>query len=172
MVSAAEKYASEIEIFTLGRGFRTQISRSSVQKRRFNQSMTRLFGRTDFFNRIGRMQPFGPNGSEPYIGIRTPSAWLADRYKPVNYRLTYALLDYDGLTRPLICPKYALTWWSPFLTTKTQKNVATHRRHRRPFLKRPLDGILPLPQSPSESMPIGLRTNGQYPSPQAKQMSY
>jgi hypothetical protein len=32
MVSAAEKYASEIEIFTFGRGFRTQISRSSVQK--------------------------------------------------------------------------------------------------------------------------------------------
>ncbi len=54
MVCAAEKYASEIEIFTFGRGFRTQISRSSVQKRRFNQSMTRLFGRTDFFNRIGQ----------------------------------------------------------------------------------------------------------------------
>lgn len=59
MVSAAEKYASEIEIFTFGRGFRTQISRSSVQKRRFNQSMTRLFGRTDFFNRIGHKQPVG-----------------------------------------------------------------------------------------------------------------
>jgi hypothetical protein len=54
MVSAAEKYASEIETFTFGRGFRTQILRSSVQKRRFNQSMTRLFGRTDFFNRIGQ----------------------------------------------------------------------------------------------------------------------
>ncbi|MVF49827.1 hypothetical protein F9Z43_10945 [Pseudomonas monteilii] len=57
MVSAAEKYASEIEIFTFGRGFRTQISRSSVQKRRFNQSMTGLFGRTDFFNRVGRFLP-------------------------------------------------------------------------------------------------------------------
>ncbi|CAI8904148.1 conserved hypothetical protein [Pseudomonas sp. IT-P171] len=54
MVSAAEKYASEIEIFTFDRGFGAQISRSSVQKRRFNQSMTRLFGRTDFFNRIGQ----------------------------------------------------------------------------------------------------------------------
>ena len=52
MISAAEKYASEIEIFTFGRGFRTQISRSSVQKTRFNQPMTKLFGRTDFFNRI------------------------------------------------------------------------------------------------------------------------
>jgi hypothetical protein len=30
MVSAAEKYASEIEIFTFVRGFQTQISRSSV----------------------------------------------------------------------------------------------------------------------------------------------
>ena len=36
MVSAAEKYASEIEIFTYGRGFRTQISRSNVKKRRFH----------------------------------------------------------------------------------------------------------------------------------------
>ncbi|QHF46856.1 hypothetical protein PspS35_24795 [Pseudomonas sp. S35] len=32
MVSTAEKYASEIEIFTFGRGFQTQISRSSLQK--------------------------------------------------------------------------------------------------------------------------------------------
>jgi len=30
MVSAAEKYASDIEIFTFSRGFQTQISRSSV----------------------------------------------------------------------------------------------------------------------------------------------
>jgi hypothetical protein len=30
MVSAAEKYASEIEIFTFGRGCQAQISRSSV----------------------------------------------------------------------------------------------------------------------------------------------
>jgi len=58
MVSAAEKYAPEIEIFTFGRGFRTRISRSSGQKRRFNQSMTRLFGRTDFFNRINPKQSY------------------------------------------------------------------------------------------------------------------
>jgi len=32
MVSTAEKYASEIEIFTFGRVFQMQISRSSVQK--------------------------------------------------------------------------------------------------------------------------------------------
>ena len=31
-VSAAEKHASENEIFTFGRGFQKQISRSSVQK--------------------------------------------------------------------------------------------------------------------------------------------
>ena len=52
MVSAAEKYASEIEIFTFGRGFQTQISRCSVQKRRFHLSMIRHFWMTDFFNRI------------------------------------------------------------------------------------------------------------------------
>ncbi|RON14979.1 hypothetical protein BK662_14950 [Pseudomonas frederiksbergensis] len=60
MVCASEKYASKIEIFTFGRGFRTRISRSSVQKRRFHQSMTMQFGQTDFFNRIGQKQPFRP----------------------------------------------------------------------------------------------------------------
>jgi hypothetical protein len=54
MVCASEKYASEIEIFTFGRGFRTRISRSSVQKRRFHQSMVRQFGQSDFFKRIGQ----------------------------------------------------------------------------------------------------------------------
>jgi len=57
MVCASGKYASEIEIFTFGRGFRTRISRSSVQKRHFHQSMIRPFGQTDFFNRIGRSLP-------------------------------------------------------------------------------------------------------------------
>jgi len=57
MVCASEKYASEIEIFTFGRASRTRISRSSVQKRRFHQSMIRQFGQTDFFNRIGRSLP-------------------------------------------------------------------------------------------------------------------
>ena len=68
MVSAAEKYASEIEISTFGRGFRTQISRSSVQKRRFNQSMTRLFGRTDFFNRIGHKRSFKLDRINEWLG--------------------------------------------------------------------------------------------------------
>jgi hypothetical protein len=57
MVCASKKYASEIEIFTFGRGFQNRISRSSVQKRRFHQSMIRQFGQTDFFNKIGRYQP-------------------------------------------------------------------------------------------------------------------
>lgn len=67
MVSAAENYAFEIEIFTFGRGLRTQILRSSVQKRCFNQSMTWLFGRTDVFNRIGRFLTFA-------MGINRPKA--------------------------------------------------------------------------------------------------
>jgi hypothetical protein len=33
MVCASEKYASEIEIFTFGRGFRTRISHGRVQNR-------------------------------------------------------------------------------------------------------------------------------------------
>ncbi|MEX5541895.1 hypothetical protein [Pseudomonas poae] len=36
--STAEKYASEIEISILSRGFRAQISRSCAQERRFQQS--------------------------------------------------------------------------------------------------------------------------------------
>ena len=35
MVSTAEKYALEIEIFTLSRGFRARISRSCTQKKHF-----------------------------------------------------------------------------------------------------------------------------------------
>ncbi|WP_238543142.1 hypothetical protein [Pseudomonas sp. GM78] len=56
MVSTAEKYALEIEIFTLCRGFRTQISRSCAQKRRFPQPECGQSGRTDFFNTIGQKQ--------------------------------------------------------------------------------------------------------------------
>ncbi|PMZ87072.1 hypothetical protein C1X61_19770 [Pseudomonas sp. FW215-T2] len=52
MVSTTEKYALEIEIFTLSRGFRGQISRSGAQKRRFQRSVCGQSGRTDFFNRI------------------------------------------------------------------------------------------------------------------------
>ena len=57
MVCPSEKYASEIKIFTFGRGVRNRISRSSAQKRRFKQSMIRPFGQSDFFNRIGRLLP-------------------------------------------------------------------------------------------------------------------
>jgi hypothetical protein len=52
MVCASEKYASEIEIFTFGRGFQTRISHSRVRKGHFHQSIIRQFGQTDFFNRI------------------------------------------------------------------------------------------------------------------------
>ncbi|WP_322618085.1 hypothetical protein [Pseudomonas sp. BIC9C] len=54
MVSTVEKYALEIEIFTLSRGFRAQISRSGAQKRRIQRAVCGQSGRTDFFNRIGR----------------------------------------------------------------------------------------------------------------------
>ncbi|QHF38991.1 hypothetical protein PspS34_12280 [Pseudomonas sp. S34] len=52
MVSTTEKYALEIEIFTLNRGFRVQISRSGARKRRFQRSVCEQSGSTDFFNRI------------------------------------------------------------------------------------------------------------------------
>ncbi|MFL8989552.1 hypothetical protein Q8X48_14670 [Pseudomonas sp. QLc11A] len=53
-VSTTEKYALEIEIYFFGKRSRTRISRSSVQKRCFHPSMFERFGKTDFFNRIGR----------------------------------------------------------------------------------------------------------------------
>ncbi|AKV10078.1 hypothetical protein B723_28230 [Pseudomonas fluorescens NCIMB 11764] len=52
MVSTTQKYALEIEIFTLSLGFGAQISRSDAQKRRFQRSVWGQSGRTDFFNRI------------------------------------------------------------------------------------------------------------------------
>jgi hypothetical protein len=52
-----EKYALEIEIFTLSRGFRAQISRSGAQKTHFQLSVRGQSGRTDFFNSIGQKLP-------------------------------------------------------------------------------------------------------------------
>jgi len=54
MVSTAEKYAPEIEIFNLSRGFRARISRSGAQKTHFQRSECGRSGRTDFFNSIGQ----------------------------------------------------------------------------------------------------------------------
>ena len=54
VVSTGEKYASEIEILTFGRGYRAWISRSNVQQRCFHRSICGWSGRTDFFNRIGQ----------------------------------------------------------------------------------------------------------------------
>jgi hypothetical protein len=62
IVSTAEKYALEIEIFTLSRGFQAQISRSCTQKRDFQQSVRGRSGKSDFFNGIGQKPPVGPGG--------------------------------------------------------------------------------------------------------------
>jgi hypothetical protein len=68
MVSTAEKYALEIEIFTMSREFRDQISRSAAQKRLFLESVCRRFGQTDFFNRIDPKQTFAG-------ATKTESGW-------------------------------------------------------------------------------------------------
>lgn len=57
LISMVEKYALEIEIFTLSRGFRAQISRSGAQKTYFQRSVCGQSEKTDFFNRIGRFLP-------------------------------------------------------------------------------------------------------------------
>lgn len=59
VVSTAEKYALEIEIFILSRGCEAQISRSGAQNRRFQRSVCGQSGETDFFNRIDPLQTFG-----------------------------------------------------------------------------------------------------------------
>ena len=59
MVSTVEKYAFEIEIFTLSRGFAAQISHRDAQKRHVEQSVRGQSGSTDFFNRIGQERSFG-----------------------------------------------------------------------------------------------------------------
>jgi hypothetical protein len=73
MVSTAEKYALEIEIFTSSKGLRAQISLSCAQKRCFQQSVRGQSGRTDFFNTIGRLLPFAmwSYGSNAAIGKPT-----------------------------------------------------------------------------------------------------
>ncbi|WP_223518418.1 MULTISPECIES: hypothetical protein [unclassified Pseudomonas] len=65
MVSTTEKYALEIEIFTLNRGFRVQISRSGARKRRFQRSVCEQSGSTDFFNRIGRFLSLTKGSKRP-----------------------------------------------------------------------------------------------------------
>jgi hypothetical protein len=57
MVSTAEKYALEFEIFIFRRGFRTQFSRGCARKRHFQQPVREQLGRTDFFNSIGQKRP-------------------------------------------------------------------------------------------------------------------
>ncbi|PBQ09544.1 hypothetical protein CCL23_12280 [Pseudomonas syringae] len=60
MVSTAEKYVSEFEIFAWSREFRVHISRICVQKRHFQQSVHTQPGRTGFFNIIGQKQSLSP----------------------------------------------------------------------------------------------------------------
>jgi hypothetical protein len=70
MVSTVEKYALEIEIFTLSRGFPGSISRSGAQKRRFQRSVCGQSGRTDFFNRIGRFVPVTIDIEQPELTMK------------------------------------------------------------------------------------------------------
>ncbi|MNN35943.1 hypothetical protein D3C81_1498110 [compost metagenome] len=66
MVFSAEKYAREIEIFTLSRGVGAQISRNDVHKRRFQRSAGGQSGKTDFFNRIDPKRP--PASPDRHVG--------------------------------------------------------------------------------------------------------
>ena len=103
IVCASEKYASEIEIFTVGRGFRTRISRSSVQKRRFHQSMIRQFGQTDFFNRIGRFLPVATSSTRYLSRHLINTAILIHRRTPILAAVTF-------LANPSIC--HQVVWRS------------------------------------------------------------
>jgi len=56
-LSAADKYALEIEFLTSGKGCWVQISHDSVLKRRFHRSVFCPFQKSDFFNRIDLKAP-------------------------------------------------------------------------------------------------------------------
>ena len=68
MVSAAKKYALEINIFTSGKGDWTQISRGGVLNRHFHRSFLWPFLKADFFNSIGRFLPVVVGRSRPEAG--------------------------------------------------------------------------------------------------------
>ena len=68
MVSTAQKYAFEIEIFTLSREFRARISRSCAQKRHFYQPVRGRSGRIDFFNRTAKSGQLR-RGSSPSLKL-------------------------------------------------------------------------------------------------------
>ncbi|AVU74225.1 hypothetical protein CRX69_03090 [Pseudomonas rhizophila] len=91
MVSTVEKYAPEIEIFTLSRGIRAQISRSGAQKRRFQRSVCGESGRTDFFNRIGQKRTVDsdhdkPNQSDPGYTNSDADQWSDFFHSPGRIR--------------------------------------------------------------------------------------
>jgi hypothetical protein len=80
--STTEKYAFEIEIFTLISGFRVHISRSSAQKRRFQRLAFGQSGRIDFFNTIGQLQTL--EAAHPPLSRSIPRLAIAipDRLMP------------------------------------------------------------------------------------------
>ena len=73
MVSTAEKYAFEIEISTLSRGFRAQIPRSCAQKRHYQQSVHAQHGRTDFFQ-----------NNRPIADISSRETFLSKEHRNVD----------------------------------------------------------------------------------------
>jgi len=64
-LSAADKYALEIEFLTSGKGCWVQISHDSVLKRRFHRSVFCPFQKSDFFNRIDPLLPFVTSEKQP-----------------------------------------------------------------------------------------------------------
>ena len=88
MVSAAKKYALEIEIFTSGKGDWTQISRGGVLNRHFHRSFLWPFLKADFFNSIGRFLPVVVGRSRPEAGHLNDLAQASNhRSLPSTHRL-------------------------------------------------------------------------------------
>jgi hypothetical protein len=72
LISTAEKHAPEIEIVTLGRVFRAQISSSSVQKWRFSGQYPGILSGAIFSNTIDPKLPVSIGRNRPCAAHSAP----------------------------------------------------------------------------------------------------
>jgi hypothetical protein len=80
MVSTAEKYALEIEIITMSRGFQAQILRSCAQKRRIQQSYAGSLEGPTFSTQSAVYCQWREGENEPKPSVRTGRNRLIDSW--------------------------------------------------------------------------------------------
>ena len=92
IVSTADKFAREIEIFTLSRGSRARFSRSSTSKKRFQRSVCPQSGSPTVFNRVGLKQKLTQHASVGVLGAKTKAGTHQNLRKthPTGHGLPFA----------------------------------------------------------------------------------